>query len=268
MLDGQYFYNQTMRKAVSVFGSVFNNLKIVRQGGSMERVPLAYAPREKYLERIKNSRDQAGEESVAIKLPRMSFEITNIAYDSNSKLNRMNKRCFPAPNNAIDVVYQSVPYRLSMQLNIMSSTQDDALQVFEQIVPYFSPEYTLSVKDMEGPGSLTDIPIVLNAVSITDDYEGDFVSNRLIIYTLDFDMRVKFIGPVERKTGGIIRVVDTFYYTNIDEDDDSPLLKTVLPYGETGTRVEVDPGDQPPLGPEDTITTTFGFDYLNESPLP
>ena len=252
-----------MRKVVSVFGSVFNNIKIVRQGGSMERVPLSYAPREKFLERIQASKDESTSQSIAIKLPRMSFEITSISYDSTTKLNKVNQRCFLDPNDSskMNVLYQSVPYKLGIQLNIMSDTQDDALQVFEQIVPYFTPEYTISVKDLEGPGSSTDIPIVLNGVSIEDSYEGDFITNRLLIYSLDFEMRVKFVGPLTPKSTGIIRIVDTFFYSDFPNPDDSPQLKTVLPFGEESVRVSVAPGDEPPLGPEDTITVDYLYDY-------
>ena len=110
-------------------------------------------------------------------------------------------------------MYQSVPYTISLDLNILAKNQDDALQIFEQILPTFTPEYTVTIKDMEGPGTLTDVPIILTAVAIQDDYEGDFQTRRTLIYTLSFDMKVKFTGATTE--GKIIRTVDTFFYTNI-----------------------------------------------------
>lgn len=265
MLNGQYFYNQTMKKAVAVFGTIFNNIKIVRQGGSMERVPLAYGPKSKFLSRISKERDEAENRSIAIKLPRMSFEITSIAYDTTAKLNRMNKRMFPIDGNSVkkSSVMQSVPYRLGMQLNILATNQDDALQIFEQILPSFTPEYTVAIKNMEGPDTSTDVPIVLNGVSFSDDYEGSYETRRTLIYTLDFDMRVRFSGTTSE--GKIIRIVDTYYYSKLLDTDDSPTIKTSNPVGEENVRVVAN-DDGSPFDSLDSpldITTTFGFDYAS-----
>ena len=265
MLDGQYFYNQTMKKAVAVFGTIFNNIKIVRQGGSMGRVPLAYGPKSKFLSRIGTERDEAASRSIAIKLPRMSFEITSISYDTTAKLNRMNKRLFAVSGSSVnkDTVMQSVPYKLGIQLNILATTQDDALQIFEQILPSFTPEYTVAIKNMEGPDTSTDVPIVLNGVSFTDDYEGSYDSRRTLIYTLEFEMRVRFAGTTSE--GKIIRIVDTYYYSKMLNNDDSPTIKTSNPVGEENVRIiAVDDGS--PFDSLDSpldITTTFGFEYAS-----
>jgi len=265
MLNGQYFYNQTMKKAVAVFGTIFNNIKIVRQGGSMGRVPLAYGPKSKFLSRIATERDEAASRSIAIKLPRMSFEITSISYDTTAKLNRMNKRLFPVSGSSgnKDTVMQSVPYKLGIQLNILATTQDDALQIFEQILPSFTPEYTVAIKNMEGPDTSTDVPIVLNGVSFTDDYEGSYESRRTLIYTLEFEMRVRFAGTTSE--GKVIRIVDTYYYSKMLANDDSPTIKTSNPVGEENVRIiAVDDGS--PFDSLDSpldITTTFGFEYAS-----
>jgi hypothetical protein len=260
MLNGQYFYNQTMKKAVAVFGTIFNNIKIVRQGGSMERVPLSYGPKAKFLSRINSDRNEAVNRSIAIKLPRMAFEITSISYDTTAKLNRMNKRFFPIDGNNTkkNTVMQSVPYKLGIQLNILATNQDDALQIFEQILPSFTPEYTIAIKNMEGPDTSTDVPIVLTGVSFSDEYEGSFETRRTLIYTLDFDMRVRFAGTTSE--GKIIRIVDTYYYSKLLDTDDSPTIKTSNPVGEEDVRVSaVD--DNSPFDAD--ITTTFGFDYAS-----
>jgi len=255
---GEYFYNQTLKKAVAVFGTVFNNMRIVQQGAGEVRVPLAYGPRKKFLARIQADTVAATDSKIAIKLPRMSFEITSIDLDTNTKLNKFNKRVLPIAGETAksNVVYQSVPYNLGMQLNIYAKNQDDALQIFEQILPTFTPEYTVAIKGMEGPGTVTDVPIVLNSTSISDDYEGDFQSRRTLIYTLDFTMKVRFAGGVSE--GKIIRIVDTFFYSDTENRAEN---KAENPYGEENVRSTVAAGDEPPLDSTDTITTTFGFDH-------
>ena len=264
MLNGQYFYNQTMKKAVAVFGTIFNNIKIVRQGTGETRVPLAYGPRKKFLARIQADTVAATDKSIAIKLPRMSFEITSIDFDSSTKLNKLNKRILPTQDSTTtkSTVMQSVPYNIAMQLNIYAKNQDDALQIFEQILPTFTPEYTVAIKELEGPGTVTDVPIVLNSTSFSDDYEGDFQTRRTLIYTLDFTMKVRFAGKVDTSSA-IIRTVDVHFYPDTDNRSEQ---KTLFPDGvETTTgerenvRHAVDASDVPPLDDSDTITTTFGF---------
>lgn len=214
MLTGKHFYNQTLKKCVAVFGSLFNNIKIVQTGKGEVRVPIAYGPRKKFLARISADTVSAYDKSIAIKLPRMSFEITGITFDALSKLNKFNKRTLPITGDTtkVNTVFQSVPYDVTMTLSILAKNQDDALQIFEQILPTFSPEYTVAIKDLEGPGTVTDIPIILTGTSIEDDYEGDFQTRRTLTYSLDFTMKVKFTGGVTENK--IIRSVDTKFYSN------------------------------------------------------
>jgi len=196
---------------VAVFGQLFNDIEIAQvTGGKMvgvKRVPLSYAPREKFLARIK----VGIENSVALQLPRMSFEMTGISYDSATKLNRMN-RCIQTDSEGNLVkVWQGAPYIINFSLNIMSRGQDEALQILEQIIPHFNPNYTISVKALEGPESVTDVPIVLTDVTSEDGYEGDFESSRrLIVYTLTFSARTKFTS--NPNTVGLIKAVDTSFY--------------------------------------------------------
>jgi hypothetical protein len=189
---------------------------------------------------------------VAIKLPRMSFEITSIAYDSTSKLNKLNSKLYlvEGDSDTKTKIYQGIPYKVSIQLSILAHHQDDALQVFEQIVPYFTPDYTVAVKDLEGPGSITDVPILLTSTNMQDDYEGDFGnSRRTIIYTLDFDIKFKFMG-IQSGPAKIIKVVDVDLY-------DTPITPDALPVD--GVRVEL--GNPETDTPENyTVVTTYGFD--------
>jgi hypothetical protein len=161
---------------------------------------------------------------VAIKLPRMSFEITGLTIDDSVKVSRVNTYQIPLADGGTGIVRAGVPYHVSMQLNIMAKNQGDALQILEQIIPYFVPDYTVSVKDLDGTQQKTDLPIVLQNVSLQDDYEGDAMSRRTIIYTLDFDLRVKFYGAVNTTGAGIIRTTNV---TFIDTVDGNKRLETV-----------------------------------------
>jgi|TARA_R110000744_G_scaffold24544_1_gene61458 hypothetical protein len=223
---GDYFYNKTIRKTVAVFGSLFNDIVVRRQSGdkilNTIKVPLAYGPIEKFLARI-DEIDKLEGQAIAIKLPRMSFEIDDISYDPTQKLNRMNDRVFDATDILKrKIIKQSVPYNITMSLNVMARTQDDALQIIEQILPTFAPEYTVTVKEFEGPGSKTDVPIILTGTSFSNEYEGDFANTRqLIVYTMTFSVKIKFSGRVEDKK--IINDVDIdlFNYTGSLTDSDS-----------------------------------------------
>jgi len=252
MLDGIHFYNQTLKKSVAVFGTIFNNIKIVRAGTSEVRVPLAYGPRSKFLSRIEQDSDLE-DQKLALKLPRMSFEITSIERDSASALNKSNVKLFDINNTELSkgVLRQSVPYTLGIQLSILSKTQDEALQIFEQILPTFVPEYTVAIKDMDGKGNSVDVPITLIGTSINDDYEGDFIARRTIIYTLDFEMKVRFTGRVVSKP--VIRVVTADLY------NDSTLESVIEPID----RVKTELGSDTDTRDDFTTNTTFGFDDEN-----
>ena len=210
MLGHEYFYNGTIKNMVAAFGQMFNYIQVAQlDAGKLvgsRRVPLAYAPKEKYLARIEARADR----DVALRLPRMSFEMTGLSFDQTTKLNRLNRNVQTDSEGSLVKVNQCVPYTLSFSLNIMSRGQDEALQILEQILPHFNPNYTLSAKGLEGPESITDIPITLSSVSAEDAYEGDFESSRrLIVYTLTFTLKTKFTS--NPRTTGLIKSVDTFF---------------------------------------------------------
>lgn len=215
---GSHFYHSTMRKAVAVFGTLFNNISVIRKDGSggiinQIKVPLAYGPKQKFLARIDNETGQ--DASMAIKLPRMAFEITSLELDSTQKLA---KRNVIVESHASDVtkkksIKQQVAYNINMSLYILAKNQDDGLQVVEQILPYFQPEYTVTITPVNGFAYKQDVPIILTGVTLSDDYEGDFITRRALIYQLDFSMKMKFFGPTSNQ--GIIREV------NIDFNNDA-----------------------------------------------
>ena len=220
---GSHFYHATMRKSVAIFGTLFNNISVIRKssdGGILNqiKVPLAYGPKQKYLSRIET--EQGSDTQMAIKLPRMSFEITSIDQDLNQKLNKSNKI---VENHASDVgkkktIKQVVSYNISMSLNIMAKNQDDGLQIVEQILPYFQPDYTVTIKPIDSFDYKQDVPIVLSNVTISDDYEGDFLTRRVLVYTLGFTMKMKFFGPAGDQA--VIREI------NLDYKDIDNLLST------------------------------------------
>jgi len=212
MLTQTYNYNQIVKKSIAIFGNLFNNITIgrVAENGTVsniERVPISYGPKQKFLDRITEQPDLS-DDKVAIKVPRISFEMTSIQYDTSIKLNRLNTSLTPTADNPAkrNLTWQSVPYSINVQLNIYGRNQDDVLQILEQVLPQFQPEYTVTIKDMEYPGSLSDVPVTLNSITLSDDYDGSFTVRRAIVYTLEFTMRIRFSGPISSQS--IIKFVE------------------------------------------------------------
>lgn len=164
------------------------------------------------MERLLENPDLYNDSKVAIKLPRMSFEIINMAYDSSRQLSKVNSIVRgSSDNNSRTKLFSPVPYNINFQLNIYAKTQDDALQIVEQIIPYFAPQYTIAIKPIPTITDIKeDIPITLQSVTFTDDYEGAMEQRRSIIYTLDFEMKINFYGPTN--SGKIIRQADIDLY--------------------------------------------------------
>ena len=220
---GQQFYHETMRKIVVSFGTLFNNIQIVRKNSTgaivqSMKVPLAYGPQQKFLARI--NADPALGAKVAVTLPRLGFEMTGITYDPNRKLNRVQKmrKVKTSDSSKIDTQYMPVPYNINFTLYAMAKNSDDALQIVEQILPYFQPDYTLTINDMADMGIKRDVPIILNDVSYEDNYQGDFTERRAIIYTLAFTAKFYLYGPVT--SSSVIKTVQVDQYTDLP--DQSP----------------------------------------------
>ena len=222
---GTHFYHKRVRTAVSVFGSMFNNLYVLRQNSAGEvisqvKVPLSYAPKRNFLERLQQMTNQEdAERRVAMKLPRMSFEITQLAYDAQRQLPKVNRfeKEYADDTNKRYKMYTATPYDVTFQLSIYAKSQDDALQVVEQILPYFTPQYTITVKPFSDlPDIKEDVPIVLDGVSFEDTYDGAIEQRRTIVYNLDFTMKINFYGPKDEY--GIIREVNNNLYIMGDSD--------------------------------------------------
>jgi hypothetical protein len=212
MLNNQVFYHGIIRKTIVGFGRLFSNIYIDRKEGdsvtgtTIQRlqVPLAYAPKEKWLVRIES--DPTLENNTYVTLPRMSFEITGYTYDSARKVNRMQKITCGSGIDSLSYVYTPVPYNIDISLYILTKTQEDGLQILEQILPTFTPEYTLSIKNIQNMNVVLDVPVVLNSVSVQDDYDGDFQTRRFVTHTLSFTMKTSLFGAISGQ--GIITEVN------------------------------------------------------------
>ena len=244
---GNYFYHERVRRSVAIFGRVFNDIYVLRKNSagaiiSTVKVPLSYAPKNKFLDRIREQADLASGQRVALKLPRMSFEIVSYTYDPTRQLqktsNFMQTGSTAAQRAKINAY---VPYNITFQLNVYAKTQDDALQIVEQIMPYFAPQYNLTMAPISAyPDLKEDVPITLQSVDFADDFEGDVATRRTIIYTLTFEMKANFYGPIADKN------VITKAIPKIDLDDvgiaDSDYLTITITPTPAGVSADSDYG--------------------------
>lgn len=210
------FNHGTIRKIVVAFGNLFNGLKIQRfnpNGSVLQEidVPLAYSAREKWVSRISGNPDLL--KSTSITLPRMAFEILSYKYDPTRKLNSNNKVINCGTGNKGTNVYTPVPYNIDFGLYLASKTIEDSLAMLEQILPYFSPHYNLSINTISEIDLAEDVPIILNSTDSNDNYLSEWIEERLLINTLHFTAKVNLFGPIT--TGqAVIKEVDINFHTN------------------------------------------------------
>ena len=207
---GEHFYHETIKRAVSVFGTLFNNISVKRADGTALKVPLAYGPRQKWITRLQQV--DTTTTRTAISLPRMGFELTSIEYDSTRKLTKrtqLKKSLASNPNN-MQYQYAPAPYNLGFSLSVLVKNTDDGLQIIEQIMPYFTPDYTVTINTIPDMGDKRDVPITLTSVTQTDEYEGDFTTRQVLRYDLEFIMKNYINRPV--RDSDIIRTVKARTY--------------------------------------------------------
>ena len=212
----EYFYNEILRKTVIAFGSLFNDISIKHTDNSNQvidiiKVPLAYGPTQKFLARLEQSPDL--NKPIQITLPRMSFEFTGLTYDASRKVTTTQTFTsgLASDGTAIKKTYMPVPYNMQFELSIMSKLNDDALQIVEQILPYFQPSYNLTVELVDAINEKRDIPVILENVTFQDDYEGNFTTRRVLIYTLRFTAKTYLFGPSQTATKDIIKKTTISY---------------------------------------------------------
>ena len=200
----EYFYNEILRRTIISFGTLFNGIT-VKQDDSTIKVPLAYGPTQKFLARLEQSPDL--NKATAITLPRMSFEFTGLTYDPARKVTTTQQFTVKDPDTGKDSkkAYLPVPYNMQFELAIMCKLNDDALQITEQILPYFQPAYNVTVNLVSSIKEKRDIPIVLENITMQDDYEGDFTQRRVLLYTLRFTAKTYLFGPVSDASKDIIK---------------------------------------------------------------
>ena len=197
----EYFYHEIIRKTIIGFGTLFNGITVKHFNDAGEivssiNVPLAYGPTQKFLARIEQQPDL--NKPLQITLPRMSFEFVGLTYDPSRKVTTTQTFITTSKTDKSQLrrAYMPVPYNMEFELSIMCKLNDDMLQVIEQILPYFQPNYNLTIDLVDAIGEKRDIPIVINNITMGDDYEGDFTTRRALIYTLTFTAKTYLFGPV------------------------------------------------------------------------
>lgn len=271
---GQIFYHQIIRKYVALFGTLFNDIVIERtdtQGNmtSLIKVPITYAPKEKMLARAQQD-PNIDRQTATITMPVMSFEMLDPKYDGSRKLPSIGRSANKIPNNPSSLYYQynPVPYNFNFKLYIMIKNAEDGTKIIEQILPYFTPDFTVTVQLIPDINELKDIPIILNSVTQTDTYDGAFTERQALIWTLDFTLKGYLYGPV--KTNPIIKFVNVNFYTPEVPDGE---LSTAVGVSSPVSLVEVQPGltanGQPTSNaslsiPVSQIQVTDDFGYVTQ----
>ena len=248
----QKFYHGTIRKSVIAFGNLFNNITIDRYDSSGQvtqslRVPLSYAPKQKFLARIA-AQPQSFEQSFQTFLPRLAFEMTSIVYDPGRRISIVQQnRAINSSSNTLNTQYAPTPYNLNMILYCYTKNQDDGLQIVEQILPYFNPDFNLNLKTVPSLNIVNDLPIILDNITYEDEYEGDFAARRAIIWTLNFTMKLNFYGPISRQS--LIRKVTVNNFSD-----------PALTQQQSTITSEINPNTANP-GDSITIVDTFEGDF-------
>ena len=210
---GTYYYHEIIRKTIIGFGTLFNDIFIKHENIDdttldQTKVGLAYGPQQKFFAKI---REQANlTKAVAITLPRMSFEMTSIQYDATRK-SGITQTFKASDGTNLKKVFMPVPYNIGFELSIFSKLNDDALQIIEQILPFFQPSFNITINLVNSIGEKRDVPIVLDNISFRDEYEGDFTTRTALIYTLQFTAKTYLFGPVADSSDGLIKKVQVDY---------------------------------------------------------
>ncbi len=229
---GTYSYHEVIRKTIISFGTLFNQVYIKHQeedasDASLIKVPIAYGPIQKFLARLEQKPDL--KKRTALTLPRMSFELTSIQYDSSRKVSTMQQfKSIRKDGGQEQIkVYMPVPYNIGIQLNIIAKYNDDMLQIIEQILPFFHPHFTLTVDLASSIGEKRDIPMILENIQMNDNYEGPFEERRSLVYTLNFTAKTYLFGPIANSSDGLIKKVQIDYHSSTNVRNTSRQLRYV-----------------------------------------
>lgn len=262
---GTYFYHEIIRKTIVSFGTLFNNIHIKHKNNSDNvisdlKVGLSYGPVQKFLAKIEQQEDLT--KSVSITLPRMSFEMFSIEYDSTRK-SSVTQSFKSSDGKNLKKVFMPVPYNIGFELNILTKLNDDALQIIEQILPFFQPAFNVTINLIDSIGEKKDVPILLESISQRDNYEGGFDDRRLLIHTLQFSAKTYLFGPVSDTTEGLIKKVDVDFYS----DTNRTFAKRVQRYTATPQAKHDYDNDQTTFIPSDLSDSLTEFEVNDASSL-
>ena len=251
MLDNRKYYWGTTRKAIIAFGNLFNNLSIVREDAKgvevTVKVPLSYAPKDKFLSRITQQPDIENK-TVALVVPRMAFEIGKMSLDPSRMQNKNNSARIPV-GGTVAKKYSPVPYNLTVNLFVYTKTQDEGLQIMEQILPNFRPSYALSMNSIPEFGLKEDLHVILTDVDMEDTYEGSMSEKRAVFWTFSFVLQLNYHPAADDPDRGLIRRTEVGFF------GDRLLTREV---GEIVS--ELVPFNANPNGNFEIATTFEGFD--------
>lgn len=240
------FYFSIIRKYITLFGSLFSEIQITRtdSGGVLQDlmiVPITYGPKDKMLTRI--NQDPNIDRPSALTLPIMSFEINGIQYDSSRKLNTVNRISLTNPENTAqkNYTYSPVPYNIDFILSIYVKNSEDGTKIIEQILPYFTPDWTSTVHLIPELNLVLDVPVILNTVELSDLYEGQFEARRVLIWTLNFTLKGQIYGPVQ--TANIIKFSNTNIFVPLETPDGQ--LQTAVGLTNSTVKINIQPGLTP-----------------------
>lgn len=213
---GRTWNHDSLRKYIIVFGTVFNDIYINRTNNTGEiiqtlKIPLTYGPKDKVLARLEQNPEMNNQ--VGIVLPRISFEMTSMEYDTTRKLNTLNKltkqSATAGTDDEVKYQYQPVPYDMKFEMSILVKNAEDGTRIVEQIVPYFTPDFTVSVNIVPEVDNARDVPIILDSISSQDQYEGSFEQRRVLIWTLQFTVKGWLYGPTKKSK--LIKYAETTF---------------------------------------------------------
>lgn len=256
------FYHSLLKKYVIIFGTLFNNIRIEKLDASGNvihtlKVPIAYGPREKFLARTETN--PSGIVKTSVTLPRMGFEITGISYANERKLQTIQTVMTQNNINGNSVykkAYTPVPYDINFALHIMVKQTDDGTRIIEQILPYFTPEWTVSAKLLADFEQMTDIPIIIGNIQIDDTYEGSFTERQVLTYTINFTMKAYLYGPIHQQK--IIKFTDVNLINPVSIDQLDPNTGVLV----TST---LQPGLDANGNPTTLLANTIPYPLINET---
>ena len=272
---GTYFYHEIIRKTVVSFGTLFNEIYVRHQDNTGKdiseiKVPVTYGPKQKFLARLQQQAEL--NKATQISLPRISFEMNNIQYDPSRK-SGIAQTFKAVDDKKLKKVFMPVPYNLGFELNILTKLQDDSLQIVEQILPFFQPGFNLTIDLVKQIGERRDVPMVLDSITFTDDYEGNFETRRALIYTLNFTAKTYMFGPIADSTDGLIRKVQLDYYSDTNTRTAKRVQRYTVaaaPKKDYNEDTVIDQYDAPFIEPGDdfgfTENSTFFGDAKDYSP--